>query len=49
MHAIQTGSDPDLATSQSFDWDPGIWSMALHSTAGVIGAIRSALSDGIAG
>ena len=49
VHALQTGSDPHLAASQGFDWDPGIWSMALHSTAGVIGATRSALSDGVAG
>lgn len=49
VDAIRTGSDSFLASTQGFEWDPGIWSMAVHSTAGVISAVDAALSEGVAG
>jgi len=47
--ALRTGSPPQLAESQGFRWDPGIWTMATHSTAGVHAAIARALEVGAAG
>lgn len=47
--AIRTGQDEWSASSQGFDWDPGIWEMAVHSTAGVIAATDDALAHGVAG
>ena len=47
--ALRTGSPPELAESQGFHWDPGIWTMATHSTAGVHAAIARALEVGAAG
>jgi acetoin utilization deacetylase AcuC-like enzyme len=47
--ALRTGSPPELAGSQGFRWDPGIWTMATHSTAGVHAAIARALEVGAAG
>ena len=49
VEALRTGTDRDLAESQGFDWCPGIWPMAVHSTAGVIAATDSALEHGVAG
>lgn len=49
VDALRTGADAWLASSQGFDWDPGIWAMAVHSTAGVIAATESAVADGVAG
>ena len=47
--ALRTGTPDDLATSQGFAWDPGIWTMAVHSTAGVLAAVDRALAVGAAG
>ena len=49
LDALRTGGDQELAESNGFPWDEGIWEMAVHSTAGIIGAYQSALRDGIAG
>jgi acetoin utilization deacetylase AcuC-like enzyme len=47
--ALRTGEPAELAESQGFRWDPGIWNMATHSTAGVLAAVRRALEVGAAG
>jgi acetoin utilization deacetylase AcuC-like enzyme len=49
VEALRTGSPPELAESQGFRWDPGIWTMATHSTAGVHAAVARALEVGAAG
>ena len=49
VEALRTGDDQGLAGSQGFQWCPGIWTMAVHSTAGVIAATDAALVDGVAG
>jgi acetoin utilization deacetylase AcuC-like enzyme len=40
--ALQTGAPKTLSESNGFEWDPGIWEMALNSTAGVIYAAADA-------
>jgi acetoin utilization deacetylase AcuC-like enzyme len=40
LHAIRTGEPDDLATSNSFPWDEGIYAMVLNSTAGILSALR---------
>jgi len=49
VDAICTGADPTLAESNGFGWDPGIWQMAVHSTAGLIAATEAAMRDGVGG
>jgi acetoin utilization deacetylase AcuC-like enzyme len=49
LEALTTGEPRWLAESQGFTWDPGIWTMALHSTAGVVAAATRALAVGRAG
>ncbi|MED5277135.1 MAG: hypothetical protein VX476_04380 [Actinomycetota bacterium] len=44
INALKTGEPSTLASSQGFAWDPGIWSMALNSTAGVLAAVDKAVS-----
>jgi len=47
--ALKTGIPSQLANSNGFNWEPGIWEMARNSTAGVIAATQTALNQGIAG
>ncbi len=49
VNAVRTGEPRDLAESQGFEWDPGVWSMVLSSNGGAVAAAHAALSDGIAG
>jgi acetoin utilization deacetylase AcuC-like enzyme len=49
VRAIETGSPRDLADSQGFTWDPGLWPMVLSSNGGVVAAARFALERGVAG
>jgi len=44
VDALRTGRPAHLAGSQGFPWDPGIWSMAVNSTAGVLAAVEEALA-----
>ncbi len=37
--ALRTGVPYSLASSNGFEWDEGIWDMAVHSTAGILNAI----------
>jgi acetoin utilization deacetylase AcuC-like enzyme len=47
--AVRTGSPRDLANSQGFAWDAGLWEMVLASNGGAVAAARAALEDGVAG
>ena len=47
INALKTGEPFSLASSQGFEWDPGIWSMALNSTAGVLAAVDKAISGNV--
>lgn len=49
VSAVQTGSPLELAQSQGFTWDPGIWSMVLASNGGAVAAALDALRSGLAG
>ena len=46
VEALRTGEPYDLAGSQGFSWDEGIWDMAVNSTAGVLAAADEALATG---
>ncbi len=37
--AVTTGQPRDLASSNGFSWDAGIWQQVLHSTAGILCAV----------
>ena len=47
--AIQTGAPLELAQSQGFSWDPGLWPMVLASNGGVVAAALDAMHSGLAG
>jgi acetoin utilization deacetylase AcuC-like enzyme len=47
--AVRTGQPRDLAESQGFDWDPGLWPMVAASNGGVVAAALDALENGTAG
>jgi acetoin utilization deacetylase AcuC-like enzyme len=47
--AIETGHPRELAQSQGFVWDEGLWPAVLASNGGVVAAARAALDDGVAG
>ena len=49
VRAVQTGVPRDLAESQGFRWDAGLWSMVLASNGGAVAAARAALEHGTAG
>ena len=46
VEALRTGEPYELAGSQGFSWDEGIWDMAVNSTAGVLAAVDEALATG---
>ena len=46
VEALRIGEPYDLAGSQGFSWDEGIWDMAVNSTAGVLAAADEALATG---
>jgi acetoin utilization deacetylase AcuC-like enzyme len=47
VDAVTEGSPEDLASSQGFDWDPGIPTMAIAHSAGLIAAVTEVLSGQI--
>lgn len=49
VSAVQTGEPRDLAESQNFTWDPGMWQSVVASTGGVVAAALEAMSAGVAG
>ena len=49
VRAVRTGKPLDLAQSQNFLWDPGMWRAVTASNGGVVAAARAALSDRVSG
>ena len=47
--AVQSGEPRDIAESQGFTWDPGMWQSVTVSTGGVVAAAIEAMSNGISG
>ena len=45
VYSLTTGEPRQLAESQGFSWDPGIWEMAVNSTAGVVAAVDEVISE----
>lgn len=45
VSALKTGEPANLAESQGFDWDEGIWTMAVAHSAGLVGATQYALEE----
>lgn len=45
IQAVETGKPGALARSQGFNWDPGIYTMALAHTTGLIAAVHHAMSN----
>jgi acetoin utilization deacetylase AcuC-like enzyme len=44
IDALKTGTPKELAQSQGFDWDEGLWRGILASTAGMVQAVEVALA-----
>ncbi|MGI8608002.1 MAG: hypothetical protein ACR2MY_02055 [Candidatus Dormibacteria bacterium] len=49
VNAVRTGRPDWLATSQGFDWDPGLWRAVCASNGGAVAAAVTALDEGRAG
>lgn len=49
VHAIETGIPLELAQSQGFTWDAGLWPMVLASNGGMVAAALDALKSGLSG
>ena len=49
VQAIESGEPRDLAMSQDFRWDAGLWPMVLASNGGVVAAAHAAQEHGVAG
>ena len=49
VRAVETGAPRELAESQGFQWDAGLWPMVLASNGGAVAAALAALEDGVAG
>ena len=44
--AVTTGQPRDLASSNGFSWDAGIWQQVLNSTAGILCAVNDVCDRG---
>ncbi len=49
VRAVQTGVPLQLAQSQGFGWDAGLWPMVLASNGGAVAAALDALHSGLSG
>ncbi len=49
LMAVQSGLPLELAQSQGFSWDAGLWPMVLASNGGMVAAALDALRHGVAG
>ena len=49
MDAVRTGEPRELAESNGFSWDPGLFAMTCASTGGTVAAALRALETGTAG
>lgn len=45
IDALETGTPKQLAESQGFEWDAGLWESVLASTAGMVEATRTAIKE----
>ena len=43
VHAVRDGAPRELAESQGFQWDEGLWRMVVATNGGAVAATRSAL------
>jgi acetoin utilization deacetylase AcuC-like enzyme len=46
VRAVETGEPRNLAESQGFTWDPGLWPMVLATNGGAVAAALAALKSG---
>lgn len=46
VKALRDGVRRDLALTPGFDWEPGVWTSALASTAGLLSALDLVLTEG---
>lgn len=49
VKAVRTGQPRELAESQNFTWDPGMWRAVTAANGGVVAAARAAMTDGVSG
>lgn len=49
VRAVRTGAPKELAESQGFKWDEGLWRAVCASNGGTVAAARAAMSDGVSG
>lgn len=49
LRALTTGQPPGLAGGNGFDWDPGVYPMAIAHAAGVVAAVVDAAESGLTG
>lgn len=49
VEAVRSGKPKDLAESQGFQWDPGMWQAVAASNGGAVAAARTALKEGASG
>ncbi len=49
VRAVRTGRPRELAESQGFSWDPGLWPMVLASNGGAVEAALVAMQTGCSG
>ena len=49
VDAVRSGVPRDLAESQGFEWDAGLWPMVLASNGGAVAAALAALRSGVSG
>ena len=49
VRAVRTGKPRQLAESNGFEWDPGIWTMAQATNGGAVAAALEALQNGVSG
>jgi acetoin utilization deacetylase AcuC-like enzyme len=49
VEAVRTGEPKNLAESQNFSWDPGLWTSVSASNGGALAAARTAMKERVAG
>ena len=49
VEAVRTGEPKNLAESQNFTWDPGLWTAVTASNGGALAAARVALKERVSG
>jgi acetoin utilization deacetylase AcuC-like enzyme len=49
VKSVRRGEPKNLAESQGFTWDPGMWTAVTASNGGVVAAADAAITDGVSG